>query len=144
MQPNTSLGERHHHTTLKVENNQGRRRTTFWSLSKLPVSDLYWKLFAWGNTFFLDPLGIADPITPPPPPPPPFFFSLLSFFPLPTVLLGLKSSLEGTLWPHVNTPLTPWITLITLSIYLRFLSNHVLPQVSYGSLLGYLFDLPCT
>ena len=45
--------------------------------------------------------------------------------------------------PHVNTPLAPWITLITLSIYLGFLSN-VLPHVSYGSHLSSLFDLPCT
>ena len=151
MQPNTSLGERHHHITLRVENNQSRRRPTSWSLSKLPVSDLYWKLFARGNTFLLDPSGIAGPIAgktrekvellslsflP--------LFSFSYFFPLPTVLLGLKSSLESTLWPHVNTPLAHWISLITLSIYLGFLSNHVLPHVSYKSHLGSLFDLPCT
>ena len=37
--------------------------------------------------------------------------------------------------------LAPWITLITLSIYLGFPSNHVLPHVSYGSHLSYSFDL---
>ena len=151
MQPNTSLGARHYHTTLKVENNQSRKIPTSWSFSKLPVFGLYWKLFVQGNTFLLDLPGTVGSITektrekvellslsflP--------LFSFLSFFPLPLLLLGINSSLEGTLWPHVNTPLAPWITLITLSIYLEFLSNHVLPQVSYGSHLGSLCDLPCT
>ena len=149
MQPNIPLGGRHNHTTLKVENNQSRRRPTSRSLSKLPVSGLYLKLFvragkhfsscSVGNRRETKREGGAS------------LFKLSSslifsfrFFPLPTELFGLKSSLESTFWPHVNTPLAPWITLITLSIYLGFLSNHVLPHVSYGSHLSSLFDKPCT
>ena len=108
MQPNVPLGAKHHYTALRVKNNQSRRRPTSWSLSKLPVSDLYWKLFARGRTFLLDPSGTTGsiagktrekvellllsflllPLFP--------FFS--SFIPLPTVLLGLKSSLESTFY----------------------------------------------
>ena len=62
MQPNTSLGARHHHTTLRVENNQSTRRPTSWSLSKLPVSGLYCKLSARGSTFLLDLQGTVGPI----------------------------------------------------------------------------------
>ena len=64
-------------------------------------------------------------------------FVLISFF------LSLFLSLSFFFWskvkfgeyflPHVNIPLAPWITLITLSIYLGFLFNHVLPHVSYRS-----------
>ena len=160
MQLNTSLGAGHHHTTLRVENNQSRRRPTSWSHRNSLFSVSIGNSLRGGNTFLLDLLGTASLIAgktrekvellslnflpPPPPPPPPFFFSFSSFYPLPTVLLGLKSSLESILWPHVNTPLAHWISLITLSIYLGFLSNHVLPHVSYGSHLGSLFELPCT
>ena len=63
MKPNIPLGARHNHTTLKVENNQSRRRPTSRSLSKLPVSSLYLKLFARGSTFLLAPPGTACPIT---------------------------------------------------------------------------------
>ena len=62
MQPKLSLGARHHHTTLRVENNQSRRRPTCWILSKLPVSGLYWKLFVRGSTFLLDLPGTTGPI----------------------------------------------------------------------------------
>ena len=62
MQPNIPLGARHHHTALMIENNRSRRRPTSWSLSKLPVSSFYRKLFAQGSTFLLDPLGTAGPI----------------------------------------------------------------------------------
>ena len=129
MQPNTFLGARHHHTTLRVENNQSRRRPTSLSLSKLPVSGLYWKLFERGNTFLLDPPGTAGPIAektrekvellslsflP--------LFSFLSFSPLPTVLLGLNSSLEGNLCPHVNTLdyLSPYPSTLDFSLIMCF------------------------
>ena len=150
MQPNIPLGARHHHTTLRVENNQSRRRTTSWSLSKLPVSSLYLKLFARGSTFLFASSESAGPI----------FgktrekvellslsFLLLSLFLsflffLPNVWSKVK--FREYFLPHVNTPLAPWITLITLSIYLGFISNHVLPHVSYGSHLSSLFYLTYT
>ena len=103
MQPKISLAARYHQKTLMVENNQSRRRPTSWSLSKLPVSGLYWKLFAWGSTFLLDPSGTTSLIAGKPREKlellslrflPPFLFS--SFFLLPTILLGLKLSLEST------------------------------------------------
>ena len=142
MQPNISLGARHHHTTLRVENNQSRRRPTSWSLSKLPVSDLYWKLFARGSTFLLDQPRTVGPIarktrekvvllS--------LIFLFLSLFPflspfLPSSqIVWSKVKFGEYFLPHVNIPLAPWITLITLSIYLGFLSNHVLPHVSYRS-----------
>ena len=150
MQPNIPLGARHHHTALRVENNQSRRRPTSRSLSKLPVSSLYLKLFSRGSTFLLAPPGTADPISKKPREK--VELICLSFLPLFSFSSPL---LHATGWskmvkfgeyllPHVNTPLAPWITLITLSFYLGFLSNHVLPHVSYGSHLGSLFDLPCT
>ena len=152
MQPNIPLGAKHHHIAIRVETNHSRRRPTSWSLSKLPISGLYWKLFARGSTFLLDLPGTTGLIAGKPREKvellslrfsPPFSLSLLSS--LPTVLFGLKSSSESTFFlSHVNTPLAPWITLITLSIYLGSLSNHVLPHVSYGSHLSSLFDLPCT
>ena len=40
-----------HHTTLRVENNQSRRRHTSWSFSKLPDSSLYLQLLSRGKTF---------------------------------------------------------------------------------------------
>ena len=146
MQPNTSLGSRHHHTTLRVENNQSRRRPTSWSLLKFHVFGLYWKLFARGNTFLLDRPGTADPIAGKTREKvellslsflPLFLFFLL--FPPSYRIVRSKVKFGEYFLPHVNTPLAPWITLITLSIYLGFLSNHVLPQVSYGSHLGSLF-----
>ena len=45
------LGQDNHHTTLRVENNQSRRRPTSWSLSKLPDSSLYLQLLSRGKTF---------------------------------------------------------------------------------------------
>ena len=62
MQSNIPLGARHHHTVLRVEGNQSRRRPTSWTLLKLPVSCLYWKLSERGSTFLFDPPGIAGPI----------------------------------------------------------------------------------
>ena len=62
MQPNIPLGARHHHTTLRVEGNQSRRIPTSWSLSKLPVSGLYLKLFTRGSTFLLAPPRATGPI----------------------------------------------------------------------------------
>ena len=44
-------GQDNHHTTLRVENNQSRRRPTSWSLSKLPDSGLYFQLLSRGRTF---------------------------------------------------------------------------------------------
>ena len=154
MQPNIPIGARHHHTAIKVEYNKSRRSPTSWCSLKLLVSGLYWKLFTRGSIFLLDMSGTSGPIAEKPREKVELLsltFLLLSLFPflsflfsLPTELFGLKSSFESTFWPHVNTLLAPWITLITLSIYLGFLSNHVSPHVSYGSHLGSLFDLPCT
>ena len=147
MQPNIPLGARHNHTTLKIENNQSRRRPTSWSLSKLPIFGQYWELFARGSTFLLAPPGTASPIAEKPREKVELLF--LSFLPLfyfsspllhPTGWSKLVKFGEYLL-PHVITPLAPWITLITLSIYLGFLSNHVFPHVSYGSHLSSLFDL---
>ena len=45
------LGQDNHHTTLRVENNQSRRRPTSWSLLKLPDSGLYLQLLSRGRTF---------------------------------------------------------------------------------------------
>ena len=53
MQPNIPLGARHHHTALKIENNQSRRRPTSRSLLKLPVFGLYLQLLSRGKTFLL-------------------------------------------------------------------------------------------
>ena len=142
LQPNISLGARHHHTTLRVENNQSRRRPTSWSLSKLPVSGLYWKLFAWGRTFLLDLPGTVGPIAGKTREKVVLLslsFLLLSLFHflspfLPSSRIFWSKVKFGEYFlPHVNIPLAPWITLITLSIYLGFLSNHVLPHVSYRS-----------
>ena len=44
-------GQDNHHTTLRVENNQSRRRPTSWILSKLPNSGLYLQLLSRGRTF---------------------------------------------------------------------------------------------
>ena len=150
MQPNIPLGARHYHTTLRVENNQSRRRPTSRSLSKHPISGLYLKLFARGSTFLLSPSGTADLI--PEKPREKVELLSLSFLPLFSFSSSLLHAIGWSkmvkfgeyLLPHVNTPLAPWITLIILSIYLGFLSNHVLPHVSYGSHLGSLFDLPYT
>ena len=49
--PNIPLRADNHHTTLKVENNQSRKRPTSWSLSKLPDSSLYFQLLSRGRTF---------------------------------------------------------------------------------------------
>ena len=151
MQPNIPLGARHHYTTLKIKINQSRRRPTSRSLSKLPVSGLHLQLLSRGRTLPLDSPKTNSPIVEKSKEKvePSLYFLFLSFFiffsfSLPIKLFGLKSSLESTFWPHVNTQLTPWITLTTLSIYLGFLFNHVLPHVSYGSHLSSLFDLPCT
>ena len=150
MQPNIPLGAKHHHTALRVESNQSSRRPTSWSLSKLPVSGLYLKLLARGSTFLLDPSGTASPIAgklrekvellslsflP---------FSLSPFFVSPYRIVWSKVKFGEYFLAHVNTPLAPWITLVTLSIYLRFPSNHLLPHVSYGSHLNSLFDLTRT
>ena len=153
MQPNISLRARHNHTTLKVEINQSRRRPTSQSLSKLPVSGLYLHLLSRGRTF-----PLASPKTDGPiigksrekVESSLYFFSSLLFpflfSPLPTDLFDLKSSgVWGVLSCHVSSPYyLSWITLIHLSIYFGLLSNHVLPHVSYGSNLSFLFDLPCT
>ena len=56
------LGQDNHHTTLRVENNQSRRRPTFWSLSKLPDSGLHLQLLSRGNTFPLVSPKIDGPI----------------------------------------------------------------------------------
>ena len=151
MQPNIPLGVRHNHTALKIENNQSRRRPTSWSLSKLPVSNLYLKLFARGSTFLLGPPGTAGPIARKPREKVDLLslsFLLLSLFLsflfFPYRIFWSKVKFGEYFLPHVNTSLVPWITLITLSIYLGFLSNHVLPHVFYGSHLSSLFDLPCT
>ena len=45
------LGQDNHHITLRVENNQSRRRPTSWSLSKLHDSGLYLQLLSQGRTF---------------------------------------------------------------------------------------------
>ena len=145
MQPNISLGARHHHITLRVKNNQSRRRPTF-GLSKLLVSGLYWKLFAWGSTFLLDLLGTAGPITRKPREKVELlsliFLPLFSFHPFPSSYRIVRSKVKfGEYFlATCQYPLAPWITLITLSIYLGFPSNHVLPHVSYGSHLRSLFD----
>ena len=150
MQPNIPLGARHHHTTLRVENNQIRRRPISWSLLKLPVSSLYLKLFARGSTFLFASSESAGPISGK-------TREKVKLLSLSFLLLSLFLSFLFFLtnvWskvkfgeyflPHVNTPLAPWITLITLSSYLGFLSNHVLPHVSYGSHLSSLFYLTYT
>ena len=153
MEPNVPLGEKHHHTALRVENNQSRRRPTSWSLSKLPVSGLYWKLSVRGSTFILDPSGATSPIARKTREKVELLslsFLLLSFFPFLSPFLSSsrivwsKVKFGEYFLPHVNTPLAPWISLITLSIYLGFLSNHVLPHVSYRSHFSSLFDLTCT
>ena len=153
MQPNVPLGAKHHLTALRVENNQSRRRPTSWSLSKLLVSGLYLKLSSWGSTFLLDPPGTAGPIAGKNTEKVELLslsFILLSLFPFLCPFLSSsrivwsKVKFGEYILPHVNTALAPWITLITLSIYLGFLSNHVLPHVSYRSHLSSLFDLTCT
>ena len=53
----TTMWENNHHTTLRVENNQSRRRPTSWSLSKLPDSGLYLQLLSRGRTF---PLALSE------------------------------------------------------------------------------------
>ena len=140
MQSNILLRARHHYIALKIEANQSRRRPTFWSLSKLPVSGLYWKLFARGSTFLLNLPGTAGPITGKPrekvellslsflP-----LFSFPPFFPSSYRIVRSKFKFGEYFLPHVNTPLAPWITILTLSICLGFLSNNVLPHFSYGS-----------
>ena len=62
MQPTIPLGARHNHTALKVENNQSRRKLTFWSLSKLPISGLYLHFLSRGRTFLLASLETDGPI----------------------------------------------------------------------------------
>ena len=142
MQPNIPLGARHNHTTLKVENNQSRRRPTSGSLSKLPVSSLYLKLFARGSAFLLAPPGTAGPIAGKLREK----VELLSLSFLPLFSFSSPPSSIPSVSPRwlslESTPLAPWITLITLSIYLGFLSKHVVPHASYGSHLSSLFDLP--
>ena len=100
MQPNIPFGEKHHHTALRVETNQSRRRPTSWSLSKLPVFGLYLKLFARGSTFLTKLFSL---------------FSLSFLSSLPTVLFGLKSSLESTFFFHMSTP--HWLLGLPLSPY---------------------------
>ena len=60
--PNIPLRADNHHTTLRVENNQSRRRPTSWSLSKLPDSGLYFQLLSRGRTFPLASSETYDPI----------------------------------------------------------------------------------
>ena len=121
MQPNVPLGAKHHHTTLRVENNQSRRRPTSWNLLKLTVFGLYWKLFARGSTFLLNPLGTVGPIAVKTREKvellPLSFLPLFSFPPflfIPTVLLGLKLSLESTFY-HMSIP--HWLLGLPLSPY---------------------------
>ena len=122
MQPNVPLGAKHHHTALRVENNQSRRRPTSWSLSKLPVCGLYLKLLARGNTFLLDPSGTTDPIAEKPREKVELLslsFLPLSLFPflyfsLSPELFGLKSSLEST-FCHMSVP--HWLPRLPLSPY---------------------------
>ena len=52
------LGQDNHHTTLRVESNQIRRRPTSCSLSKLPYSGLYSQLLSRGRT-----IPLASPET---------------------------------------------------------------------------------
>ena len=126
MQSNISLGARHHHTTLRVENNQSRRRPTSWSLLKLSVSGPYLKLLARESTFLLDPSGTVGPIAGKTREKVELLslsFLLLSLFPsflpfcLPPELFSLNSSLESTFChmsiPHwlLGLPLSPWISL---------------------------------
>ena len=49
--PNIPFRADNHHTTLRVEDNQSRRRPTSSSLSKLPDSGLYFQLLSRGKTF---------------------------------------------------------------------------------------------
>ena len=56
------LRQDNHHTTLRVENNQSRRRPTSWCLSKLPDSRLYLQLLSRGRTFPLASPGTYGPI----------------------------------------------------------------------------------
>ena len=126
MQPNIPLGVKHHHTALRVKNNQSRRRPTSWSLLKLPVSSLYWKLFGPSRTVgqivrkTRDQVELLS-----------LSFLLLSLFPFLSPFLSSswivwsKVKFGEYFLPHFNTPLAPWITLITLSIYLGFLQSCV-------------------
>ena len=147
MQPNVPLRAKHHHTALRVENDQSRRSPTSSSLSNLLISGLYLKLFVRGSTFLLDTSGTTGPIAGKPrekvevlslsflP-----LFSFLSFFMSFSRIFLSKVKFGEYFLSHANTPLAPWITSFTLSIYLGFLSNHVLPHVPYGSHLSSLFD----
>ena len=56
------LRQDNHHTTLRVESNQSRRRPTSWSLSKLPDSGLYAKPLPRGGTLPLASLETDGPI----------------------------------------------------------------------------------
>ena len=102
MQPNIPLGEKHHHTTLKVENNQIRRRPTSRSLLKLLIFDLYLQLLSRGRTFPLTSSetdgSIVEKSREKVEPVSTFFFSpffpflYFPFFSLPIKFFGLKSS----------------------------------------------------
>ena len=56
------LGQNNHHTTLRVESNQSRRRPTSWSLFKLLNSGLYAKPLSRGRTLPLAPPETIGPI----------------------------------------------------------------------------------
>ena len=121
MIPNISLGARHHHTTLRVENNQSKRIPTSLSLSKLPVSGLYLKPFARGSTFLLDPPRTVGQIAEKPKENIELFFLsflllslFLSFSFSPPELFGLKSSLESA-FCHMS--ILHWLLGLPLSPY---------------------------
>ena len=148
MQLNIPLGARHHYIALKMETNQSMRRPTSRSLLKLLVSGLYLKLFTRGSIFLLAPLGTVGPITKKPREKVELLFLRLLilsslFFSSPYRIVWSKSSLESTFY-HMSIP--HWLLGLPLSPYpstFGFLSNHVLPHVSYGSHLSSLFDLTC-
>ena len=124
MQPNIPLGARHNHTTLKIENNQIWRRPTSWSLLKLPVSGLYLKLFARGNTFLLAPSRTAGPIAGKPRDKVELlylsFLPLFSFSSIPPVgprWLSLESTFCHMSIPHwlLGLPLSPYPSTLDFS-----------------------------
>ena len=138
MQPNIPLRVRQHHTDLEIEINQSRGRPTSRSLLKLPVSGLYLKLLVRGSTFLLAPSGTTGPIAGKPREK----VELLSLSFLPLFSCPPSSSSYCIVWSKVKfgeyflaTCQYP-IGSLDYPYHLRFLSNHVLPHVSYGSHLG--------
>ena len=138
------LGQDNHHTTLRAESNQSRRRPTFWSLSKLPDSGLYLQLLSRGKTFPLsspetdgsivrksrekvEPLSLTLPLKSGLP------FSLL--FPLSPNRFGEdRSQVRCPLTCHLSN--SKWLLGLTLSpnpSTLDFSPIHMLPHVSHGS-----------